>query len=122
MTDRSVLVVEDEALIALDIRYELEDRGWRVIGPAGTVDKARQAIDAARADDTMPAVALLDIDLGNGTSFALAESLLAEGVAVVFLSGDRGLTRPASLDGCELLSKPIDFERVQRVLEACLGG
>ena len=37
---RLVLVVEDEFLIAMDLELLLQEHGWRVLGPAATVDQA----------------------------------------------------------------------------------
>ena len=37
---RLVLVVEDEFLIAMDLELLLQRHGWRVLGPAATVDQA----------------------------------------------------------------------------------
>ena len=52
LTGRRVLVVEDEALIAMQIEAELEDAGCTIVGPAATAALAlrliqREAIDAA---------------------------------------------------------------------------
>lgn len=52
---KSVLVVEDEFLIAMDIQLLLERRGWSVLGIAATVEKALELL----AHD-LPAVAILD--------------------------------------------------------------
>lgn len=37
---KSVLIVEDEFLIAMDLQAMLEDHGWRVLGPAANVRDA----------------------------------------------------------------------------------
>lgn len=37
---KTVLVVEDEFLIAIDLKLLLESRGWEVLGPAATVSDA----------------------------------------------------------------------------------
>lgn len=106
---RAVLVVEDEALIAMDIQMQLEDGGWRVIGPAGTSEKALELLK-----DDQPQFAVLDINLGRKTSFEVADSLVARGVPFLFLSGgthevlpDRFRTRP-------LLQKPIRYDELLR--------
>jgi DNA-binding response OmpR family regulator len=83
MTDRKrVLVLEDEALIALDLQATLAEAGWEVLGPAGTLARA-----GALAAEARPDVACLDVNIGAETSHDLARSLLAQGVPVVFLSG-----------------------------------
>src|SRR3546814_6729578 len=56
-----VLVVEDEALIALETTGHLQDWGYRVAGVAGTF---REALAAAR--DAEIDVALVDVNLRHG--------------------------------------------------------
>src|SRR3546814_3040379 len=58
-----VLVVEDEALIALETTGHLQDWGYRVAGVAGTF---REALAAAR--DAEIDVALVDVNLRHGDS------------------------------------------------------
>jgi CheY-like chemotaxis protein len=90
-----VLVLEDEALIALDLEAMLLDAGWSVMGPAGTLDRAR-ALLARRA----PMLACLDLNLGRETSHDLARDLLAQGVPVVFVSGRDARALPEDLRRC----------------------
>jgi DNA-binding response OmpR family regulator len=78
----SVLVVEDEALIACDLQHILESNGYRVIGPAASPARALELIK-----DEAPDLALLDVNLGDTTSFALADALTARECKVVFVTG-----------------------------------
>jgi len=81
--DDEILIVEDEALIAYDLADLLSDAGYRVRGPFATPEKAVAAVRQAR-----PALALLDVNLGEGrTSEAVAEALSETGTPVVFVSG-----------------------------------
>jgi CheY-like chemotaxis protein len=79
---RRVLVVEDEALIALDIEAALKSNGCEVLGPVGTLAEA-----ARLAADTKLDVAVLDINLGNEKVFTVADTLAKRGVPFVFLTG-----------------------------------
>ena len=78
----SVLVVEDEALIACDLQDILESNGYRVIGPAASIARALDLIK-----DETPDLALLDVNLREATSFALAETLTARKCKVIFVTG-----------------------------------
>ena len=78
----SVLVVEDESLIACDVQQILENGGYRVIGPAASVAHA-----LALLEHETPDLALLDVKLAEGTSFALADALHARHCRVVFVTG-----------------------------------
>ena len=57
-----VLIIEDNALIALDLETQMEDLGCDVVGVAVT---AAQAIDTARR--TLPDLALVDLQLADGS-------------------------------------------------------
>ena len=80
--EASVLVVEDEALIACDLQDILESNGYRVIGPAASITRALDLIK-----DETPDLALLDVNLREATSFALAETLAARKCKVIFVTG-----------------------------------
>lgn len=79
---KTVLIVEDEFLIALDHRMTLEGLGWRVIGPAATVKAALHLLDG----DQRPDVALLDMNLGKEMVTPVAEALRDRGIPFVISS------------------------------------
>jgi len=78
----SVLVVEDQFIIALDISETVRDLGHRVEGPYANRDHAFIAID-----DNMPDVAILDVMAADGEVFPLADVLTEAGVPIIFHSG-----------------------------------
>jgi DNA-binding response OmpR family regulator len=67
---KTVLIVEDEYLIAMDLKLTLEGHGWRVLGP---VAKVREALSLLAVE--LPSVALLDVNLGTELVTPLAETL-----------------------------------------------
>jgi DNA-binding response OmpR family regulator len=81
-----VLIVEDDALIGMDLRDELMAAGYHVAGPAAEVEEA-----LSLAEDLRPEVAVVDIDLhGGNEGLELARQLRRKfGVATVFVSGER---------------------------------
>lgn len=79
---KTVLVLEDEALIALDLEMALREAGYRVGGPFGTCEGARIWLRA-----TKPDVALLDAFVGDGPTIGLARDLKMRGVPIVIFSG-----------------------------------
>src|SRR5262249_35433677 len=109
-----MLVVEDESLIAMDLELLLERRGWRVLGPAATVDEPIRLLG-----DELPPVALLDITLKDGTVPLVAEALRARNVPFMLASA---YSRP-ELVGGEVLAgapnvgKPTEERRLFAVLE-----
>ena len=83
LTSLSVLIVEDEALIALNLITLLEDLGHHVHGPAAT---SAQALALASA--TRPDLAFIDMNLLDGVSGAEVARQLAQNpqTTVVVLS------------------------------------
>ena len=65
-----ILVVEDEALIAMDLQALLEEAGYCVLGPANTSEAALALIERDEPD-----VALLDVNLGRSDAFGVANAL-----------------------------------------------
>ena len=82
MAATRILVVEDEFLIALDIAGVLEQAGLAVIGPAGTVGDALQAIEQEEVHG-----ALLDAHLAGEPVGCIADALKARGIPFAFVSG-----------------------------------
>lgn len=107
-----ILIVEDEPVIAMDIEAELEMRGWRVVGPAGTVSRALDLLNAEEVDG-----AVLDINLQGTDSFEIADVLKRRNIPFIFLSGDDGLSRPDELQETPLLSKPINYAQLHEALK-----
>lgn len=78
-----VLVVEDEALILLDVEQTLLEAGVETVLTAATVNDALQMIEGAPLD-----AAILDLHLGrDGWSYDVARRLQEKGVPFVFSSG-----------------------------------
>ncbi|MGB3797963.1 MAG: response regulator [Alteraurantiacibacter sp.] len=78
----TVLVVEDEVIIALDLTETVRDMGFRVEGPYATRGHAMIAID-----QDMPDFAILDVMTADGEVFPLADELTKAGVPIIFHSG-----------------------------------
>ena len=71
---KSVLIVEDELFVAMDIQDMLEAAGFETIGPCDTVTEALATIEV-----TLPDCAVLDVKLRDGEVFAVADRLDALG-------------------------------------------
>ena len=78
----TVLVVEDEFIIALDLSETVRDLGYRVEGPFADKENAFIAIDRA-----MPDLAILDVNTADGEVYPLADALTDAGVPIIFHSG-----------------------------------
>src|SRR5262245_36169155 len=75
---RSILVVEDDFIVAFDMQTLLEEHGARVLGPASSVSEAR----AILARET-PNLAVLDVNLNGEYVFPIADELRTRQVPFV---------------------------------------
>jgi len=108
----SVLIVEDNFVVADALRFLIYGHGGSVSAVVPSLQRAFEALAAARVD-----IAVLDIDL-NGTSVVpLAEHLRAHGIPFVFLSGycDEDLL-PEHLRGHPRFDKPVEADRLVRAM------
>lgn len=110
-----VLVVEDEYFLATDTARALHGAGADVVGPCATEESARSEIKRQRPD-----VVVLDINLGSGPSFKLAELLKDEGVPFVFVTGYDLKVIPEEFSDIERLQKPIQLRRIVGALSKLL--
>ena len=78
----TIMIAEDEALVAMDLLDLVEHAGGSTIGPCSTLAACFAAIKS-----TTPSAAILDVRLGSEEVFPVAEALVDRGVAVVFHSG-----------------------------------
>jgi DNA-binding response OmpR family regulator len=95
---KTVLIVEDEFLIAMDLKLLLEHHGWRVMGPVATVRDALRLLE-----DELPSVALLDVNLGNELVTPVADSLKARDVPFAVASA---YDKPEQIGGEILAGAP----------------
>ena len=100
-------MVEDEALIAMDIGMTLEDGGHEVVG---TARSAPEAVELAAAH--APDIVLMDLNLANGTrgEDAAREILDRHGIRSIFVSGSIDEQRRSELrrlDPLGMLVKPV---------------
>jgi DNA-binding response OmpR family regulator len=112
---KRVLVVEDEALIAVMVEDMLLDMGSEVVGPAATIE---QALDLARREAIDAAV--LDVNVRGERIDPVAEALMARGVPVLFATG-YGEVRLASGVPVTVIDKPYTQDKLARGLAAAMG-
>jgi CheY-like chemotaxis protein len=97
-----VMIVEDDALLAIDLADILSHRGFQVIGPCSSVERALQAMAAHQPD-----AAILDIDLNGHMSFPVADALALLNVPFLWLSGSSRDTLPEHYRTRPFVSKPL---------------
>jgi light-regulated signal transduction histidine kinase (bacteriophytochrome)/CheY-like chemotaxis protein len=103
-----ILLVEDQMLIAMDVEMMLSDAGFETVMTAGSAPSA-----LAQLKNTKPAFAVLDINLGNHTSVAVAEELRRLGIPFVFATGyAEGSVAPESFNDVPVVNKPYESDRL----------
>ncbi|WP_161393628.1 response regulator [Methylobacterium sp. 2A] len=113
-----ILVVEDEYLIATEVKRWLQAAGSEVLGPVPTVERALDLIDQGRPD-----AAVLDVNLGGGhTVYPVASELDALKVPYLFATGDVKMAGADVCRGHPRLEKPyLKAELVRAVLKLLSG-
>ena len=116
MTAR-ILIIEDEALVAMELRFVLEDLGHEVVATAGDARTARNLVKEMEVD-----LALVDIHLSDGpTGIDLGRDIAREdGVTVLYMTANPGMVRDGVAGTIGVLSKPTDERAVQQAVEYAL--
>lgn len=100
---RRVLVVEDEALVAMLVEDALLDAGFEVLGPAATVEEALSLLDRERPD-----AVVLDLNLAGETSTPVADLLASRQIPYVIATGYGASGLPPGHQQAMVLAKPYD--------------
>ena len=108
----SVLVIEDEPLIAMMIEDFIDILGHSLAGSYDNVAGALVRVQAGGFD-----VAILDVNLRDGACWPVADALKAGGIPFVLASGGHVDPPPAEHARAHQLSKPFTLDGVQAALE-----
>jgi PAS domain S-box-containing protein len=108
LSGRRVLLVEDEALVAMMIQECLTESGHLVIGP---ISRAADALQAAKEIDYDAAI--LDINLGDEMAYPVADIVAARGVPFVFVTGYEADTIDDRFSHVPILQKPIERQMLE---------
>jgi DNA-binding response OmpR family regulator len=121
LRDKRILVVEDEAIVAMLVEDGLLDAGAKVLGPATSVGEALHLIERAASDGGLSA-AVLDINLNGEAVAPVADMLAALGVPFLFATG--------YVEGCDtgghtaapILHKPFDPMSLVAAVDTLASG
>jgi DNA-binding response OmpR family regulator len=109
----TVLVVEDEVLIAWTLREVLERNGYVVVGTASTQSAALDLLEREH-----PQMAVVDVRLKQGDGISTAQEMMRSGVGVLFLTGHgAGLVAKSGLN-TGVVEKPFRPETIAGALRA----
>ena len=114
-----ILIVEDEAITALDLKYSLEELGYEVVD---TVDTGQDAIDTAI--ETKPDVVLMDIKLKGAMEGIEAAEIISEyKIPIIYLTAN---TDTDTFEKSNVkftygfISKPYDLKKLNEKLKSTI--
>lgn len=99
----SILVIEDEPIIALDIQMILEEDGHHVLGPVGRLEQALRLLATSQPD-----LATLDLNLHGHPATPIAEQLRPRSIPFIVASADSSVVGgDPAFAGAAGIAKPI---------------
>lgn len=113
---KRILVVEDEALIAVMVEDMLAELGGIVIGPAATIEQALALLSREQID-----AAVLDVNVRGERIDPVAEALAKRDVPMLFATG-YGEVRLVSGDAATVIDKPYTQEKLARGLATAMDA
>jgi DNA-binding response OmpR family regulator len=114
MTDaRSILIVEDESLIAMMLEDFLDTLGHTVAGTTDSVDEAVGLVEQGGFD-----CAILDVHLRGEACWPVADALADRGVPFLLSTGGHTEPPPARHAGAPVLAKPFTLAGVEQAIRA----
>ena len=112
-----ILVVEDEAMIAMLVEEMVLDFGSEVVGPAAKMEEALRLASDASLD-----AALLDVNVGGTVVYPVADLLRGRGVPIIFATGYGAGELPSRFRNYAALSKPFSYDELAEALRTVLAS
>ena len=107
-----ILVVEDEAIVAMLLEDMLAELGYEVVGP---VTRLERALDLARGAAIDAAV--LDVNINGRDTYAVADALCARAIPFVFATGYAARELAERFRGTPVTQKPFQRDDLERALD-----
>jgi CheY-like chemotaxis protein len=115
---RSILIIEDEPLIAMMLEDFLDSLGHKVVGSCESVEEALQRVEEGGFD-----VAIVDVHLKDGKAvWPVADRLADGGTPFVLATGGHVEPPPERHAGVPVLSKPYTIDAIEPALEQAFAG
>ena len=111
-----VLILEDQLVIAVGLEQILNDAQIEDVITASSEDQAMQLLGSHKPD-----AAILDVNLGTGTSISVADELVRRQVPFLFATGyGDGISIPEHLQHVPITRKPYDANAILASLQGLL--
>ncbi len=117
LTGLSVLIVEDNFLIAHELQSIVERAGGKAVGPAPTETLAAQLVDTATIDG-----AFVDVQLSEGSGAGVVNSLKERHIPFVVVTGFLAESIPRTMWGAPFVAKPYTIDELLTAAGQVFGG
>lgn len=114
---RSILLIEDEPLIAMEIQEMLTDAGFVALGPVTTVASALQAIERGTASGV-----ILDGNLLGSCVEEILPCLKQAGLPFIVVTGSIRPSLPVAAGDVPFVMKPVRQRELLKALRVALDG
>jgi CheY-like chemotaxis protein len=115
---KSILIVEDEPLIAMMLEDFLESLDHKVVATCDSIAAALGHVEAGGFD-----VAIIDVQLKDGEKvWPVADRLAERGIPFVLATGGHIEPPPAAHAGAPVLAKPYTIDAIEPALERACGA
>lgn len=116
MNETSILILEDEPLLAFALEDMLLDIGLKNVQFATTIAEAMRLLDGSTPD-----FAVLDVNIRGERSYGVAAELRKREVPFVFATGYGDAEHPEALKAVPTLTKPYSHDDVRLAIIAATG-
>ena len=113
----TVMVIESDFYQASEIGKAMQEAGATVLGPHGTALAALQRIAFQS-----PSCAIVDVNLGDGVLFGVADALRDKGVPLLFVTNASPDSIPVSLADVPVLRKPASKHQIVEAAVRLIGA
>lgn len=117
LVGKKVFVVEDEALVLMDLEDLLRDLGCEIVASAASLDEALATAGEVGCD-----AAILDVNLAGRSIGPVADRLAGRGIPFLFATGYGPASLPASHGACGVVAKPYTASDLRAALSAILSA
>jgi CheY-like chemotaxis protein len=114
---RSILIVEDEPLIAMMLEDFVISLGHEVSGNCDSVEAAMKEVENGTFD-----LAILDVNLKGENVWPVAAALRSKGTPFVLASGGHVDPPPPEFRNVPMIEKPYTIDRVTPIIDAVLAA
>lgn len=114
---KRIFLVEDEPIVAIALQDMIEELGHEVVGPAFRLSRALELAQSEAID-----AAILDVNMGDGHSYGVADRLRARGIPYLFATGYGAAGLEPGHQETLVLQKPYRDTQVAAALAMLLGA